>query len=192
MTSKCDFGGRLDADPKIPLSCPPVSSIPAILIRNGPSPSTATMSSPEKTKPNHQPYIKISFFLRKRSDMTPDQFYTHWETMHASLDLAMKCFTDYHVLRWIEYEPRPEYQKMVEQMAAMAPDKMVTMPFDGCTELYFKTWDDWMRFAMSEEYAAIAADSVNFLDGQIHVTAGVENLLIGKALDGLGGKDGIC
>jgi len=142
---------------------------------------------------NHQPYIKISFFFKKRSDLTYEQFYHHWEIVHASLTVATKCHTDLGILRCVQFQPRPEYIDLVKQMEEASQGRMVTMTqFDGCTELYVKTWEDWLRFAGSDEYTqAIGPDAANFIEGPVHVIAGIDNLMIGRAVEGLNGKDGI-
>ena len=149
--------------------------------------------SVEPSQPNHQPYIKISFFFRKRDDLTYEQFYHYWETVHASLTAATKCYTDFGILRCVQFQPRPEHKELVKQMEAASQGMMVAMAeYDASTELYVKTWEDWLKFASSELHTTvIGPDSVNFVGGPVHVTAGIENLVIGKAIEGLGGKDGI-
>lgn len=63
------------------------------------------------------------------------------------------------------------------------------LDFDGCSELWVRSWEDWMKFYESEEYAkAMAPDCKHFMDMPISIYIGEENLVFGKALDG---KDGI-
>lgn len=33
------------------------------------------------SKPNIQPYVKLVFFFRKRSDISYEDFHKHWETV---------------------------------------------------------------------------------------------------------------
>lgn len=47
---------------------------------------------------------------------------------------------------------------------------MVAMDeFDGCTELYVKTWGDFLSLVGSEKYKGVAADAANFIEGPLHV-----------------------
>lgn len=83
--------------------------------------------------------------------------------------------------------------------------------FDGCSEIWVKSWDDWMAFfsvrtyspkttcdqspdenSQSPEYAAaLAPDCQHFMAMPIHVAVGYENLIFGEAVPGMGGKDGV-
>lgn len=36
--------------------------------------------SPE-AKPNYQPYVKLTFFFKKRADISYEDFHRHWETV---------------------------------------------------------------------------------------------------------------
>jgi hypothetical protein len=68
------------------------------------------------------------------------------------------------------------------------------LEFDGCSEIWVKSWEDWMKFYSSDEYAkAMSPDCAYFMAMPISVYVGEENLVFGKAVEGLGegGKDGI-
>jgi hypothetical protein len=65
------------------------------------------------------------------------------------------------------------------------------LEFDGCSELWVKSWDDWVKFSSSDEYAkAMSPDNKHFMDMPIHVYVGQENVIFGEAVGGLG-NDGI-
>lgn len=32
-------------------------------------------------KPNYQPYVKLTFYFKKRPDISYEQFHQHWETV---------------------------------------------------------------------------------------------------------------
>lgn len=51
------------------------------------------------SKPNFEPAIKISVFFRKREDITHEEFFKHWQTVHADLALAVKSFQD-NIIRY--------------------------------------------------------------------------------------------
>lgn len=84
------------------------------------------------------------------------------------------------------------------------------LDFDGCSEIWVRSWDDWMAFfkvrlisasrklpgstnnTQSPEYAAaLAPDCQHFMAMPIHVAVGYENLIFGEATPGTGGKDGV-
>jgi hypothetical protein len=66
------------------------------------------------------------------------------------------------------------------------------LEYDGCSEIWVKSWDDWMKFYTSEEYAkAMAPDCKYFMAMPITVYAGEENIIFGDAITGMGGTDGI-
>ena len=66
------------------------------------------------------------------------------------------------------------------------------LEFDGCSEIWVKSWDDWMRFYSSDEYAkATQPDCAYFMQMPIHVYAGEENTIFGEKIGGMGGSDGI-
>lgn len=67
------------------------------------------------------------------------------------------------------------------------------LDFDGCAQLWVRSWDDWMEFYSSEEYAAALSDDCHrFLQLPITYMVGYENLIVGDASQGIGGKDGIA
>lgn len=51
-------------------------------------------------KPNHQPYIRLSFYFSKLPNVSYEHFHRHWETVHADLTLAAKDFKDCHIGRY--------------------------------------------------------------------------------------------
>jgi hypothetical protein len=66
------------------------------------------------------------------------------------------------------------------------------LEFDGCSEIWVQTWDDWMNFFKSDEYnRAMNPDCKYFMAMPISVYAGEENLVFGEAVKEMGGSDGI-
>lgn len=67
-----------------------------------------------------------------------------------------------------------------------------TLEYDGCSEIWVRSWDDWMRFYTSEEYAkAMGPDCEHFMKMPIAVYAGEENVVFGEGIQGMGGTTGI-
>lgn len=66
------------------------------------------------------------------------------------------------------------------------------MDFDGCSEIWVKDWESYERFMNSPEYANVMnPDCKHFMEMPIHVMAGYENVIFGRAIPDSGGKDGV-
>lgn len=64
--------------------------------------------------------------------------------------------------------------------------------YDACAQLWVRTWNDWMAFYNSAEYAAALSDDCNrFMALPMTYMVGYENLVVGDASAGLGGKHGL-
>ncbi|KAF2664302.1 hypothetical protein BT63DRAFT_444057 [Microthyrium microscopicum] len=137
-------------------------------------------------KPNYQPYVKLTFFFSKGSNISDEQFHRHWETVHADLTVASKDFRVNDLRRYVQFHQTQESKEKVKSMG------MDLMDVDGCSEIWVKDWDSWERFLNSPEYAkALGPDCKNFMGSTIKVMAGMDNLIYGKAVPSEGGSDGI-
>lgn len=66
------------------------------------------------------------------------------------------------------------------------------LDYDGCAQLWVKTWDDWLAFYNSKEYAAALKDDCDvFMALPMTYMIGYENIVVGTAAKELGGKDGM-
>ncbi|KAG7105797.1 hypothetical protein HYQ45_018508 [Verticillium longisporum] len=66
------------------------------------------------------------------------------------------------------------------------------LDYDGCAQLWVRTWDDWLAFYNSKEYAAALSDDCDrFMALPITYMVGYENLVVGDASKVTGGKDGM-
>lgn len=55
------------------------------------------------------------------------------------------------------------------------------LEFDGCSEIWVRSWDDWLKFYSSKEYAkALSADCDLFMKTPISVYVGQENIIFGE------------
>lgn len=72
-------------------------------------------------KPNFEPAIKISVFFRKREDITHEEFFKHWQTVHADLTLAVQSFQD-NIIRYsqvcVYFRYRHQEDSLPTQIAA--------------------------------------------------------------------------
>jgi hypothetical protein len=52
--------------------------------------------------PNTQNYIKLSFYFNKLPNVSYDQFYGHWSTVHADLTVAAQGFAAVKIQRYTQ------------------------------------------------------------------------------------------
>jgi hypothetical protein len=80
---------------------------------------------------------------------------------------------------------------MKEKVKALGMD---LLDWDGCSEIWVKSWEDWENFSKSPSYAKyLSPDCKYFMDTSIpvKVMAGYDNIIFGKTVPGVGGTDGI-
>lgn len=66
------------------------------------------------------------------------------------------------------------------------------LEYDGCAQLWVRSWDDWMAFYNSKEYAAALSDDCDrFMALPMTYMVGYENLVVGDANSSMGEKDGL-
>lgn len=66
------------------------------------------------------------------------------------------------------------------------------LEYDGCAQLWVRSWDDWMAFYNSKEYAAALSDDCDrFMALPMTYMVGYENLVVGDANSSVPGKDGL-
>jgi hypothetical protein len=53
-------------------------------------------------KPNTQSCIKLTFYFNKLPEVSYEQFYGHWSTVHADLTVAAKGFGLYKIQRYVQ------------------------------------------------------------------------------------------
>lgn len=66
------------------------------------------------------------------------------------------------------------------------------LDYDGCAQLWVRTWDNWLAFYNSKEYAAALSDDCNrFMALPMTYMVGYENLVVGDASTEMGGRNGM-
>ncbi|OBT39689.1 hypothetical protein VE00_09973 [Pseudogymnoascus sp. WSF 3629] len=136
------------------------------------------------SEPNFQPCIKVSVFFKKIDSIDYDTFFCHWQTVHADLATATQAFKT-HIVRYVQHHQTPE---MKTRAASLGEN---ILEYDGCAQLWVRTWDDWLAFYNSKEYAAaLSADCDRFMALPMTYMVGYENLVVGDASKAMGGKDG--
>ncbi|KAE8345036.1 hypothetical protein BDV24DRAFT_159870 [Aspergillus arachidicola] len=134
--------------------------------------------------PNFQNAIKISVFFRKRAEISHDQFFTHWQTVHCDLVVATQAFRD-NILRYVQHHQTPE---MMERARSLGEG---VLEYDACAQLWVRSWDDWLKFSGSEEYNnALGEDCQRFMQLPMTYMVGRENIVVGHGVPEIEGKDG--
>lgn len=65
--------------------------------------------------PNFQPAIKVSVFFRKKDGVSHEDFFKHWQTVHADLAVATQAFQQ-NILRYVQVR----FQSLVTIKKAIA------------------------------------------------------------------------
>ncbi|CAL1708482.1 unnamed protein product [Somion occarium] len=101
--------------------------------------------------------IRVSCFLKKRPDMTLEQFSEHWNG-HGNLFTSQKAMKD-NVVRYNQFHLAPQHS---ETLAAAG---FPIAPYDGVADVYVdKIEDVFAIFADEDVQKNVFADEVNFLD----------------------------
>ena len=96
--------------------------------------------------------IKAIWFLKRRSDLSPDDFHRYWRETHGPLFCSSPAGRRY-VLRYEQNHATPEN-------ATMSDDE-----FDGAAVMWFRSHDDFQALFADPDYQnVVMADGENFLD----------------------------
>lgn len=94
--------------------------------------------------------VKLICFLKRKPGMSPEEFHAYWRTRHGPLVASTKCGS--YVLRYEQnHRPLADYQRGDDG-------------FDGVTEQWFRSADDFYASIREPDYAQIEADMEAFLD----------------------------
>ena len=109
--------------------------------------------------------IKLFFVLRRRPDVTPEQFHDYWKNTHGPLVAQVPG-----LVRYVQHHtmsiPRPEY-------ASDDP------PIDGIVETWWESMEAAERANRSPEFAAVMADEVKFMG---HSNRNVHALMVTESI----------
>jgi hypothetical protein len=53
------------------------------------------------SEPNFQPAIKVSVFFSKKPSLSHEEFFRHWQTVHADLCVATNAFKE-NIVRYVQ------------------------------------------------------------------------------------------
>lgn len=95
--------------------------------------------------------VKLICFLKRKPDMSADEFHTYWRDRHGPLVASTK--SGQHAVRYEQNHRASEPQ-----------DHLGAADFDGVTIQWFESVADFEASVREDDYADIAADLARFLD----------------------------
>jgi uncharacterized protein (TIGR02118 family) len=93
--------------------------------------------------------VKAMIFMKRRKDLTREQFKEYWLTQHVKLE------KENAEKNWV--------RKIVANIAIDDPE-MPEPPWDGMVELYFDSIEDMQRDVQGAQREVMLADEENFCD----------------------------
>ncbi|TPX08254.1 uncharacterized protein E0L32_001850 [Thyridium curvatum] len=125
----------------------------------------------------YQPCVKVSLYFKKLPNVSWEHFSKHWATVHADITVSSETFKEHGCLRYVQHHQSAEDKEWVKKCGHSLLD------YDGCTSLWFKTWEAYYGFLHSPGYKKIGPDCAYFLDtSTIVVFAGAHLDIIKPAL----------
>ncbi|OJJ05306.1 hypothetical protein ASPVEDRAFT_86661 [Aspergillus versicolor CBS 583.65] len=91
--------------------------------------------------------IRVSCFFRKDPSISQEEFNTYWRDTHGSLVVASKIYRDTRIQGYTQVHNTRELSKEAAEMGLSVLD----FEWDACSEMYFHSWEDYRRFAASDE-----------------------------------------
>ncbi|KAJ3535092.1 hypothetical protein NM208_g7278 [Fusarium decemcellulare] len=137
---------------------------------------------------HYQPCVKVAFYFKKRKDVSYDDFSKHWARVHADLTVSCKNFGLFKCQRYTQHHQFPEMKEGLLRMG-MSP-----MDFDGCSTLWFRSWEDFEKFFTSPGYQGkLTEDCKHFMDVESGVSAfaGRDVVVFGKGIPAVDDQDGV-
>ena len=103
--------------------------------------------------------VKLTCLLRRKPGMSPEEFHTYWRERHGPLVASTRSGS--HVLRYEQHHrPLDDYGTA----EAGAPAAQGSGTYDGVTEQWFSSMEEYNAHIAEEDFAAVWADLENFLD----------------------------
>jgi hypothetical protein len=109
--------------------------------------SSTTILPPPTT-----PLIRVNCFFTKFPSMSSADFNTYWRETHDSLVVASKIFHDAKNQGYTQVHNAHNLNAEAAKMGSALLD----FQWDTCSEMYFRTWDDYRLFAESDEMREVS------------------------------------
>lgn len=118
----------------------------------------ASMVYPTSALLTYKAYVKLLLFFNKKDGVSYEQFLRHWQTVHADLTVATEGFRVSNIQRYTQV--RRDCLKSVKELLKLGQTHQTadrksrvksagadSLDFDGCSEMWVKSWDDWVKLA---------------------------------------------
>lgn len=79
--------------------------------------------------------------------MSQSQFESHWRGTHGRLAIATKAFHEAQIQQYSQIHNDKALTKKASELG-LTP---VEFEWDACSEMYVKSWEDYLVFATSDE-----------------------------------------
>ena len=93
--------------------------------------------------------VKAVIFLKRRQDLSREQFKEYWLTQHSKLE---------------KENAEKNWVRKIVASFAVEDGSLLEPPFDGMVELYFDTIEDMKKDVAGEQRQIMYADEKNFCD----------------------------
>ena len=93
--------------------------------------------------------VKAVIFIKRRKDLTREQFKEYWLTQHSKLE---------------KENAEKNWVRKIVASFAIEDESLPEPPFDGMVELYFDSIEDMKKDVQGEQRKIMYADEENFCD----------------------------
>ncbi|MCJ1467526.1 hypothetical protein MMC07_006151 [Pseudocyphellaria aurata] len=123
--------------------------------------------------------LRIVIFLKRRSDITEEQMYHHWEHVHAPLVVPWAVKHGFK-----KYTLLPTPMKSREEIyAVLQPPLHGTMDYEGMVELEVESLEKFTAACKDPYFVnVIKPDEINFLDSKSTEAIGASTMGISKKI----------
>lgn len=85
--------------------------------------------------------------------MSQSEFETYWRDTHGRLTVASKAFSEAEIQQYTQIHK----DKALNNEAANMGLSLMDLEWDACSEIYVKSWEDYLLFATSPEMRDVLA-----------------------------------
>ena len=122
--------------------------------------STYDLAKKILPRPTH-PLIRVSFFFTKRPYMSQSEFETYWRDTHGRLAVASKAFSEAKIQQYSQIHNSKDLSKEAAKLGL----PLMEFEWDACSEMYVRTWEDYVKFATSDELRdVLGPDGARIMD----------------------------
>ncbi|KAL3470508.1 hypothetical protein BJX99DRAFT_264189 [Aspergillus californicus] len=118
-------------------------------------------------------YVKIMMYLKRRPDVSDEQFHHRWSKEHVEIALSNPVFKS-KILRFNQFHVSETLKLQAASLGAPVLD------YDGIAEFWVSDVQDWKDITSDKDFVKhMAEDELIFVQPPISVMVGYDNLVIG-------------